>query len=142
MLIFTKGATTITVADEWREPPRVGHSPYRKRGSRVDTFDTDGTTGEVYLDLGQDLSKAVRLASTENVGFLTRAEALALETLYAEGEPFTVTWDRWPDAPNLNTSTATKNARFLPDFPPEFTLVNEQVDYWYMDMILRISEVA
>ena len=131
----------VAIADAWREPPRQPHAPYARRSTYAQTFDTAGVPGEVVTDMGQDLSKQLRLVSSENIGFLTKAEVDALEALYNTGGTFILTWDRLPNAAPGNTTTANKTAYFDPDTPPLFTLVNEQKDRWYMDIVLRIKEL-
>lgn len=128
------------VADEWREPPRPQASPFARRSRLHRTFDTDGEPGEVVIDMGLDLSRPIRIASGETVGFLTTEEKDALVELYEAGEPFAFIWDRLGDPGFTSPDDATFTARFTPGVTPVFTLANEQVDWWFMDISLDIWE--
>jgi len=132
------GSTTITEA--WREPPRAQVPPYARRDAHARTFDSTGVPGEVITDMGIDVSRLVRIASGENVGFLTTTEKDGLEALYAAGEAFEFEWDRLGAAGHTTPATSTLMARFEAGVTPIFTLVNEQRSYWYMDITLRVWE--
>ena len=140
-LIFNTGGTPIPITDAWREPPRQADAPFQRRQTLSSTFSADGTPGEVLVDLGRDVSKQVRLASSETIGFLTQSEKEALEALYEAGGDFTVSWDRWPWSSPLNETPETKTCYFQPGVTPTFELVNEQADRWFLDIVLRIRSV-
>jgi hypothetical protein len=137
--VLTIGTVTLDEADAWRQPPRPQHSLPARRNSFHRTFDSEGLPGEVIQDFGQDLSKVVRLASSETIGFLTWEEVQELEALYASGLPFTLSWDRLGAAGVTDPSPLTFTAQFEPGVVPLFTLANEQKDYWLMDIVLRIT---
>src|SRR5690606_16007595 len=85
---------TVTIAEPWREPVRSQETPYARRDSHVRTFDATGAPGEVITDMGGDLSRTIRIASGETVGFLTTTEKDGLLALYEAGEAFELEWDR------------------------------------------------
>lgn len=136
MLRFTDGASIDFTLDPWREPPRPPVEPFPRRDSHARTFDGTGVASEVITDLGADPTRVVRFASSESVGFVTRAEAEDLITLFNAAAGFTIETDLLgiPGA-----AAVLYDAWFDPGVVPQFTYPTIQKDLLLMDVVVRIK---
>lgn len=118
MLRFTDGASIDFTLEPWREPPRPPEEPFPRRNSRQATFDGAGAATEVFQDLGADPTRVIRWASSETIGFMTRAEMTDVIALYDAAASFTIETDLLV-APG--DAAVLYDAWFVPQEVPQFT---------------------
>lgn len=118
-----------------REPPRPTILPRARALGRPSTR-TLATS--VQFDSGIEPDRMVRFASSETVGVLDWSDALALVNLYEAGGGFRIDTDLL-GPPGIATATyeCLWDESTVPQFPPA---ANGQG--WYMDMAIRMREVA
>lgn len=125
---------TLSIA-EGEEPPRPS-IPARKRALAKPSAIAPAEA--VQYDGGIAPDRIVRFVSTENVGLLLWATAEAIQALYEAGGGFSLDTDLLgPPGAVTRTYDCLWDESVVPEFTPA-----AHGQRWYMDLVIRLREVA